>query len=69
MKEPITNPHLQTWLKLNAYLLTADEETCQKLLDEERQGRNRKQFMKRIHSRLNRVRRVRERAEIAGDES
>lgn len=64
MKKPVTNPTLQSWLALNDALRGSDEATCQRLLDEELKGRKRKQFIKRIHSRLNKVRADRERAEL-----
>ena len=64
IKKPVTNPALQTWLALNDALRDADEHICQKLLKEELKGRKRKQFIKRIHSRLNKVRADRERAEL-----
>lgn len=64
MKKPVTNPMLQSWSTLNDALRKADEATCQRLLDEELKGRKRKQFVKRIHSRLNRVRAGRERREL-----
>lgn len=64
IKKPVTNPALQTWLALNDALRDADEDICQKLLKKELKGRKRKQFIKRIHSRLNKVRADRERAEL-----
>jgi hypothetical protein len=65
MKKPIKDPCLTTWLALNEALRTADERLCQRLLKVERAGRKRQQFLKRIHSRLNKVRAERERAELA----
>lgn len=64
MKKPVTIPALQSWLALNDALREADEATCEGLLKEELKGRKRKQFIKRIHSRLNKVRADRERAEL-----
>lgn len=64
MKKEITNPALKTWVGLNKYIMTVDEEECQKLLIEEQNGRARKQFIRRIHCRLNKVRAERERAEL-----
>lgn len=69
MKKPVTNPTLQSWLALNDALREADEPTCQGLLAEELKGRKRKQFIKRIHSRLNKVRADRERAELEAKSS
>ena len=65
MKKLATNPALQSWLALNDVLRDADEPACQALLKEELKGRKRKQFIKRIHSRLNKVRADRERMELA----
>lgn len=67
MKEEIENPALQTWVGLNDELRDADEDRCHQLLDEELSGRARKQFIKRIHSRLNKVRADRERKELGAD--
>jgi hypothetical protein len=64
MKKLVHNPALRSWIALNDALRGADEATCQKLLDEERGGRERKQFIKRIHSRLNKARADRERIEL-----
>lgn len=65
-KKIITNPALETWIALNDKLRDADEALCQQLLDEEINGRGRKQFIKRIHSRLNKARADRERQELLG---
>lgn len=67
MKKEIENPALQTWIALNDELRDADEDLCQRLLDEELAGRKRKQFIKRIHSRLNKVRADRERKELGAE--
>jgi hypothetical protein len=64
MKKLVTNPALQSWLALNDVLRNADESVCQALIKEELKGRKRKQFIKRIHSRLNKVRADRERLEL-----
>jgi phosphopantothenate synthetase len=64
MKKIITNPALKSWVRLNTKLKNADEETCSKLLSEEKIGRARRQFIKRIHSRLNKVRADRERQDL-----
>jgi len=64
MKKPVTSQALQSWMALNDAVREADEATCEALLKEELKGRKRKQFIKRIHSRLNKVRADRERAEL-----
>lgn len=63
-KKSITNPVLLAWVALNEALSTADEALCWRLLEEEKKGRNRPSFMKRIHSRLNKVRADRESKEL-----
>lgn len=65
MKKPVANPALQSWPALNDVLRKAGESECQVLLSEELKGRRRKQFIKRIHSRLNKVRADRERMELS----
>jgi hypothetical protein len=64
VKKEIDNPKLKSWVALNDFLIKADEEQCAKLFEEESKGRNRKAFLKRIHSRLNRVRALNERKQI-----
>ena len=53
-----------SWIALNDALKEADELECQELIKEEKKGRRRKQFIKRIHSRLNKARADRERVEL-----
>lgn len=53
-----------TWKKLNDLLRSADEKACLKLLEQERGSRRRRQYLLRIHSRLNKVRADRERAAL-----
>lgn len=62
----IRSKALSTWIALNDALRGASEETCQALLKEETNDRQRKQFLRRIHSRLNKVRADRERVELDG---
>lgn len=57
------NP-LDTWIYLNAHLKAADQAECQRLLKEELKKRRRKQFLLRIHSRLNLVRAQTERLDL-----
>lgn len=64
-KSAITNPALTSWDNLNEFVMeTDDESVLQKLLKEELKGRKRAQFVKRIHSRINKLRADRERAEL-----
>jgi hypothetical protein len=58
-----TDP-LATWDDLNRHIVVADEAVCRDLLCREREGRRRKTFILRIHSRLNLVRAERERREL-----
>ena len=54
-----------SWNELNAVVRKATENTCNALLLSERKpGRRRRQYLLRIHSRLNKVRADRERAEL-----
>lgn len=64
MKKPVKNENLQTWVALNDALRDADEKLCIQLLKEEKAGRQRRQFLLRIHSRLNKVRADREREQL-----
>ena len=67
MKQPkkaITNPALLTWVSLNEIIIDANEEECEMLLKEELEGRARRQFVRRIHSRMNRLRGRREKLEL-----
>ena len=59
----MTDP-LATWLGLNNVAPTLTEEECLALLEREKAGKRRVQFMLRLHSRLNRVRADRERLQI-----
>lgn len=56
---------LRTWLGLNAVLRTLSEAEVVRLLEAERNGKNRLTFKLRLHSRLNRLRRERERRGLA----
>ena len=64
MKKPVENPSLQTWMILNESLKNADEAKCRKLLADELAGRKRRQFIRRIHSRLNKARADKERQDL-----
>lgn len=61
VRKPTGHAALETWEALNAFMRKADEKTCATLLKTEKSHRNRLQYVQRIHSRLNRVRRARER--------
>ena len=55
-----------SWLELNEWLKQATEQQVAKALAEERKRKPiRAQFVKRIHSRLNKLRAERERKELA----
>jgi hypothetical protein len=53
-----------SWLELNDVLRSATQKHCERLLKEERAGKKRVQYLKRIHSRLNKARADRERQEL-----
>lgn len=55
------------WKKLNDLLRDADEAVCKKMLADEQAGEKRPTYIKRIHSRLNKVRADRERKELGVD--
>lgn len=57
---------VETWAGLNAVVREADEAECIRLLRAELKGKKRKQFVFRLHSRLNKVRADRERSELWG---
>ena len=64
-KKEIENPILGTWSSLNQYVMvTDDEKALAALLKVEQAGTARKQFILRIHSRINRLRAARERLEF-----
>ena len=57
----------QTWAQLNDALRDCnDEAALKKMLNTETKGPNRPQWKLRIHQRLNKVRRIREQAELRG---
>lgn len=62
--EPELAAQCETWLGLNEVVREADEELCLRLMTHERSRKSRKQFLKRIHSRLNKLRAQRERAAL-----
>ena len=55
---------LRDWTSLNDALREADEKDTNDMLKAELKGQRRKQFCLRIHSRMNKMRAARERAEI-----
>ncbi len=55
---------LGTWIDLNAALADCDIKFAEELLKKEQSGKKRKQFVLRIHSRINRLRRVDERTDL-----
>lgn len=55
---------LKSWRELNQFIRTATENQCNELLDKEKSTLNRRLFIRRIHSRLNKVRADRERREL-----
>jgi hypothetical protein len=55
---------LSTWETLNEYIVDASEKNCNELLTAELEGKARQMFVLRIHSRMNRMRALRERIEL-----
>jgi len=54
----------EKWIALNKRLMTMTEEECFALLQEERDGQRRPQWLLRIHARFNKLRGERERTEL-----
>jgi len=55
---------LRSWADLNEAMQSCEEDFAKALLEREKRGKQRKQFMLRIHSRINKLRADREREEI-----
>ncbi len=60
------SPELSTWIQLNIALMGGDLQLAERLLKEEQLDRKRKQFMLRIHSRVNKLRAEAERQALRG---
>lgn len=58
------NHGIKDWAALNARLAGATEEDCLKLLKCEKGGNKRRSWLVRIHHKLNKLRALRERAEL-----
>lgn len=56
--------HLSSWIALNEFIATATQKQATDLLTQELDGKRRKQFVLRIHSRLNKVRADNEREQL-----
>lgn len=61
-----TDAALASWLGFNEALRSANEAEAQALLDAERKGARRTQYLLRAHARFNKERGRRERAELVG---
>jgi len=59
-------PELKTWVGLNEVLMGGDLALAERLLAAEKKGKARKQFLLRIHSRINKLRADAERAALVG---
>ena len=64
MKKLSAHPALQTWRTLNDYIMASSLDECRELLQLELEGRCRKQFVLRIHHRINKLRLAKERDEL-----
>lgn len=56
---------LKTWEGLNSYLKSATVSDCERLIQSEIKGKHRLSFVRRIHSRLNKVRAMDEREKLS----
>ena len=61
-KEP--SPQLRNWATLNQALMAGDLALAERLLEEEKKGQQRKMFLLRLHSRINKLRAENERAAL-----
>lgn len=59
-------PGLKTWVGLNEALMGGDLALAERLLAAEKKGKARKQFLLRIHSRINKLRADAEREALLG---
>lgn len=59
-----TSPELATWVALNQALMAGDIKLAERLLAEESKGKRRKMFLLRLHSRINKLRAMSERAAL-----
>lgn len=59
-------PELKTWVGLNEALMGGDLALAERLLAAEKKGKARKQFLLRIHSRINKLRADAEREALLG---
>lgn len=57
------NP-LENWDMLNEHVKTLDEKAVKALIEKEKKGQNRPQFLLRMYGRFNRLRTARERREL-----
>lgn len=55
---------LDDWDRLNAFLKTSTEDQTVELTEHEKANRKRPSFVRRLHSRFCRLRRIRERGEM-----
>lgn len=55
---------VQDWNRLNDTLRSCDEDLARQLLESERRGKRRVQWLMRIHGRYNKLRAQRERQEL-----
>lgn len=60
----VIDQSVKKWVELNDELREADEAACEKLIELELAGKARWGYVMRIHSRLNKARAERERAEL-----
>jgi DNA polymerase III delta prime subunit len=67
MMNEILKASLSNWHTLNSMLSTFREDQVLELLELEKQGKKREDVLVRLHQRYNKLRYLRERAELKGD--
>lgn len=58
---------LESWKSLNDNIKDLDEDQVKELLDKEREGKKRTQFLLRLYGRYNTLRTIRERKELLAE--
>ncbi len=60
----MTTNYLENWAVLNDNIQQLDEATIKALIDKEKKGESRPQFLIRLHGRYNKLRAIREKKEL-----
>lgn len=67
--EELIKKALLSWVDLNKVLMEGDIDTAKACLAAEKEGKKRKQFLLRCHSRINKLRADAERKSLVGDDN